>query len=259
MQRVSLRSLSFPRLLLAVAGVSLAGAQVLHESGHVLVSLVFGRDPVWGISSLVQLGDRTPLDPSMWTRYVTTSGNESWLRLGSLPSSDAEWIVMLGAGPAMQVIAIVVGLIVAAVAQSAWLRGGGLVLALVNGFGMTAYYLLSVARGIGGDEQQIADRLGVEPLVVALPFGAAGLVGLVLAFAQLPRPERPRLLLVLLIGIVPVGPLVMIFNGVVRDQVDAGNALFLGVLGFSLPVLVVAGAALGGGAWALRGVRIASA
>jgi len=259
MQRVSLRSLSFPRLLVAVAAVSLAGAQVLHEAGHVLVSLMFGRDPVWGISSLVQLGDRTPLDPAMWTRYVTTGGDESWLHLGSLPSSDAEWIVMLGAGPAIQVIAIVVGLIVAGFARSAWLRGGGLVLALVNGFGMTAYYLLSVARGIGGDEQQVADRLGVEPLVVALPFAAAGLVGLGLAFARLPRPERPRLLLALLIGIVPAGPLVMILNGVVRDQVDAGNGLFLGVLGFSLPVLVVAVAALGFGAWALRGLQTGSA
>jgi len=49
----------------------------------------------------------------------------------------------------------------------------------------------------------------------------------------------------------------MIFNGVIRDQVDAGNALFFGVLGFSLPVLVVGGAALGGGAWALRGMRSA--
>jgi hypothetical protein len=62
--RVSLRSLSFPRLVVAVAGLSLAGAQVLHESGHVLVSLVFGRGPLWGIASLVQLGDRVPLDPS---------------------------------------------------------------------------------------------------------------------------------------------------------------------------------------------------
>ena len=254
MEQISLRSLSFTRLVLAVAGLSLAGAQILHESGHVLISLVFGRAPVWGISSLVQL-DRTPLNASEWTRYVGSNGDVSWLRLGSLPSSDGEWIVMLGAGPTIQLTAILLGLIATTYARSTWARAGGLLLVLVNSFGMVAYYALSAARGIGGDEREIASRLGVEPLAVAVPFAAVSLIGLLLGFARIPRSERLRLGLALLIGIVPVGPLVMIFNGVVRDQVDAGNALFLGVLGFSLPVLIVAIVALYGGAWALRGVR----
>jgi hypothetical protein len=115
---------------------------------------------------------------------VTTDGDVTWLRLGSLPSSDAEWIVWLGAGPAIQVIAILLGLAVVMVARSAWVRAGGLLLALVNGFGMVGYYALSFARGIGGDEQQVAERLGVAPIAIALPFAAAGLIGLVLAFGS---------------------------------------------------------------------------
>lgn len=251
---VSLRTLWFPRLVLAVAAVSLVGAQLLHEAGHLVLAVLFGHDPIWGPSSVVQLADRLPVDPSLWSRYVQSDGSTVWLRMESLPTSDAEWVATIVAGPAIQLVAIAVGLWLARAARSETGRIIGLLLALANAFGMTFYYALSYARGIGGDESFIADKLAVSPMLAALPFALLAVVGLLLGFRWLERGERLRALAALLIGIVPVGPLIMLANGFVRDQVDAGQPLFVASLGFSLPVLLAGIAAALVGGWALGGI-----
>ena len=243
--------MSLPRLMVAIAAMSFAGAQVLHEAGHCLVSLLFGRAPTWGTSSLVQLADREPLRPEEWVRYVTTDGDVAWLRLASLPASDAEWILFFVAALLLQLVAIAVGLVIASRAAGARLRSLGLLLALVNAVGMCAYYALGAVRGIGGDEKNLGDYLGVPATLIAATFAIAALVGLVLVLRSLPgRRERARIGLVSLAVILVEGPLIMLANGAVRDQVDAGNPFFLPVLGFSLPVLVAAILAIGIAWWA---------
>jgi len=243
--------MSLPRLVLAVAAMSFAGAQVLHEAGHCLVALLFGRGPTWGTSSLVQLSDREPRQPLEWVRYVTTDGDVSWLRLTSLPASDAEWVLFFVTALLVQLVAIVVGLVVASRATGARTRSLGLLLALVNALGMCIYYGLGFVRGIGGDEKNIGDYLGVPAPLVAASFAIAALLGLVLVLRSLRGwRERARIGLVSLAVIVLEGPLILVANGTIRDQVDAGNPAFQPVLGFSLPVLAAAALATGIAWWA---------
>lgn len=246
--------MSLPRLALAIAAMSFAGAQILHEAGHCLVSVLFGRGPTWGTSSLVQLTDREPRLPEEWVRYVAADGDVSWLRLASLPESDAEWIVFLVSALLLQLGAIVVGLVVASRATGTRARTLGLLLALVNAVGMCSYYTFSAVRGIGGDEKNLGDYLGVPAILVAATFGIAALVGLSLVLRSLPGwRERSRIGLLALAVILLEGPLIMVANTVVRDQVDAGNPIFLPVLGFSLPVLLATGLAVGIAWWATGG------
>jgi len=234
-----------PRLIVAVAAMSFAGAQVLHEAGHALVALLFGRGPTWGTSSLVQLSDREPLQPAEWVRYVTTDGDVSWLRLTSLPASDGEWVLFFATALLVQLGAILLGLVVANRATSARLRALGLLLALVNALGMSIYYASSLLRGVGGDEQNIGDYMGVAPTLVAAVFAIAALAGLVLVLRSLEGwRERARIGLVSLVVILVEGPLIFIANNVVRDQVDAGNPFFQPILGFSFPVLAAAAVAI---------------
>lgn len=243
--------MSLPRLIIAVAAMSFAGAQVLHEAGHCLVSVLFGRGPTWGTSSLVQLVDREPRRPEEWVRYVSTDGDVSWLRLASLPASDAEWVLFFVSALLLQLLAILVGLVIASRATDARVRTLGLLLALVNAVGMCVYYAFGAVRGIGGDEKNLGDYLGVPAALVAAAFAIAALVGLVLVLRALPGWwERARIGLVSLAVIVLEGPLIMVANGTIRDQVDAGNPIFLPVLGFSLPVLVAAALAVGIAWWA---------
>lgn len=256
--KVSLRTVWFPRLVLGVAAVSLVGAQLLHEAGHLALAVLFGRGPIWGPSSVVQLSDRLPADPSLWSRYVQSDGSVAWLRMESLPASDAEWVAMIVAGPAIQLVAIAIGLWLARAARSETGRTIGLLLALANAFGLTFYYAAAYARGISGDEALIGDKVGVSPMLVALPFALLAVAGLALGFRWLRGGERLRALAALLIGIVPVGPLIMLANGFVRDQVDAGQPLFVASLGFSVPVLLAGVVALLAGAWALSGIPRAS-
>ncbi len=247
----ALGSMTLPRLAIATAAMSFAGAQVLHEAGHDLVSVLFGRGPTWGTSSLVQLADREPLRPEEWVRYVTADGDESWLRLTSLPATDTEWILFFGAALILQLLAIVVGLVIARRAVGARVRALGLLLALVNALGMCVYYALSAPRGIGGDEANLGDYLGVPATLVAATFAIAALVGLGMVLQALAgRRERVRIGLLSLGIILLEGPLIMLANNLVRDQVDAGNPFFLPVLGFSLPVLVVAALAIATAWWA---------
>ena len=247
----ALEWMTLPRLIIAIAAMSFAGAQILHEAGHDLVSLLFGRGPTWGTSSLVQLADREPLRSEEWMRYVTPDGDVSWLRLASLPASDAEWILFFVAALLFQLVAIVVGLVIARRAAGARLRALGLLLALVNAIGMCAYYAISALRGIGGDEKNLGDYLGVPATLVAATFAAAALIGLVLVLGELAgRRERVRIGLLSLGIILVEGPLIMLANNAVRDQVDAGNPFFLPVLGFALPVLMVAALAIGIAWWA---------
>lgn len=227
----------FVHLLLFVFFLNFLGAQMLHEGGHWAVLQIGGRDPVFGFTGLVQKWDGEPASPGQWTAITDPNGDRGWLRLGSLPDSTAEWAIFIAAGPLLQLMAVIFGLMLNSLAKRQTTRLFGLLLALVNSFGQFTYQIIAPIRGSGGDENLLAYYLGVPRAVISVLLAAAFAVGLVWAFHRLDG-RRQRLIYgaALFIGINLQGPLLMYANQAVRDQIDAGNPFFQPVCGFSLPV-----------------------
>lgn len=232
--------LSFSSLLVAILFTNLLAAQILHEAGHWAVLTLTGRDPVWSLTGLVQLWDRQPLTPSQWVEMVSPNGETGWLRLSALPASNAEWAAFLAAGPLAQLLAIAAGLAIAFFATRPRWRALGLILALVNAFGHFFYQVVSALQGGGGDETLLAHYLGISWPPISLIFGAAAGAGLLVGFGFLPSARaRLKWAGALVLGTLPVGPLFMLTNAVIVDQVDADNPFFRPVLGFSMPILLL--------------------
>jgi hypothetical protein len=231
----------FGRLVAAAALVNLAGAQILHEVGHWLVLTVIGRSPVWGLTAMIQLSDRAPVDPTGWSQLTSPTGSASWLHLGSLPSSDAEWAIMLVAGPLVQVLAAFVGLVIAVRAVNRTARTVGLLLALVNGLSHSLYQVISSIRGGGSDETLLAEHTGLPWWLFAIVFGVAAAVGFVLAVRMVPGGStRSRWVGAVVLGSLATGPLFMRLQSIMIDGVDRGDALFTPVIGFTFPVIGLA-------------------
>lgn len=231
----------FGRLLAAVALANLVTAQILHEVGHWLVLSATGRNPVWGITAMVQLWDRPPLDPSRWSQLIRPTGEVGWLHLTSLPATEVEWALFVAAGPLIQLAAVAVGLALAYRARSASLRRLGLLVALVNGVTHALYQLIGSLRGGGSDETLLAEIVGLPWWIFAALFGAAAAAGAIVALAALPdRATRLRWGGALLVGALATGPLFAQLQRVIVDGVDRGGALFTPVLGLSLPVALLA-------------------
>lgn len=228
----------FGRLLLLVLLVNLLAAQILHESGHWAVMQAFGRRPLWGITSLVQMSEE-PAAPEEWTAITNLDGSRSWLRVRSAPTSDAEWLLFLAAGPLAQLAAVAVGYAVARRSASPMTRTLGFLVALVNAFGGLFYQVVRLLRGSGGDELLIGHYLGVSPTVISVALGIGFGIGLVACLRALgTRRQRLTWAAALLLGTLPVGPLLMIANQAIITQVNAGNPFFRSVLGFSFPVFL---------------------
>lgn len=106
------QKVGFWRLLVLVALIGYLGGQVLHESGHWAVLQLFGRGSVMSFTGLVQR-DEPPANPEAWVTFTAPDGEQVWLHLTSLPASRAEWLLMAAAGPLAQLIAMIVGLLLA--------------------------------------------------------------------------------------------------------------------------------------------------
>jgi len=234
-----IKHLGIPQLLILILLLNVLAAQLLHEAGHWAVLQLYGRQPVWGFTSLVQLWDRTPSAPAEWVKTTSIDGGSGWLHLGSQIGSDTEWLLFIAAGPLVQIVAFVAGLLLARYGRSSTARTLGFLVALVNVFSGFLYQVVNLAKGVGGDEVLLAHYLGTSPVAVAAVLGAIFGLGLVIVFAGL-RPWKTRLTwgLALALGILPVGPLLMRANSMVTEQLDAGNRLFQPLIGFSLPVFL---------------------
>jgi hypothetical protein len=229
----------FLRLLLIILLLNILGAQLLHEAGHWAVMQSFGRRPLWGFTSLVQLSESGPSTPADWVELTNLDGSLSWLRLESLPATDAEWLLFLAAGPLAQVAAMVIGFMIARFSRSAVVRTMGFILALVNAFGGLLYQLVGLLRGGGSDETLIAHYLEVSPVPVSAVLAVAFGIGLVLAARTLATWKmRLQWGAALILGTLPIGPLLMRANNMVIEQVDAGHPFFRSLVGFSLPVFM---------------------
>ena len=240
MHKPQIRNPSFLSLLVAVIFTNLLFAQMLHEAGHWVVLRLSGRDPIWALTGLVQLWDHEPLIPDQWVEMVSSTGETGWLHLSSLPDNNAEWAAFLVAGPLAQLLAIVIGLMMTALASCPLSRTIGLMVALVNSFGHFFYQIVSALRGGGGDETLLASYLGISWPLISLIFGTVSGVGLLVGLGLLPSMRtRRRWVAALVLGTLPIGPLLMLANEFIIDQVDANNPLFRHVLGFPLPVLLL--------------------
>ena len=105
---------------------------------------------------------------------------------------------------------------------------------------MAVLYYLRSPLWTGGDEYDIATRLGVVKSFIEIPLALTFLACLLLALRELPI-WRIRLmwLSTVLLGSVATGLLMAMADPFVIAQVDAGNPWFQPILGYSRPVFVV--------------------
>lgn len=238
------RNISFWRLLVLVALLGYLSGQMLHETGHWAVLKVFGRRPVMSFTGLVQQNE-PPADPEGWVEFTAPDGEQVWFHLTSLPGSSAEWVAMLAAGPLANLVAMLAGLLLAYFAKRELLRSLGLLLALINSFGPMLYQIQHTFSGAGGDEYFLASTLGVPKYAITVPLALAAAAGFAVVIKKI-NGWRVRLkwLTALLIGFVAQGPLLMYADKITQTQVRLKNPFFQPILGFSLPVVIVAGIAL---------------
>ncbi|MBI5840001.1 MAG: hypothetical protein HZB19_07840 [Chloroflexi bacterium] len=215
--------------------------QMIHETGHWAVYQAYGRGPVWGFIGLVQLWGTNPLHPAEWVGTSSPDGEQGWLRLASPTNSKLEEIISSAAGPAASLLGAVLGLLLVHRSRDTVIEQIGLALTLTTSFAMTLYYLRSPLR-TGGDEYGMAVQLGIAKSVIEIPFAIAFIACLALGLREL-NTWKTRLtwLAVILLGGVPTGLALNYADVFVRSQVNEGNPLFLPVIGFSLPVVIVDG------------------
>lgn len=229
----------FPRLLIVIFLLNILAAQLLHEAGHWAVLQAYGRQPLWSFTSLVQLWDRAPSNPVEWVETTASDGVTGWLHLGSPIASDLEWLLFLVAGPLIQLVAIVAGLLLARYGRSPTVRTLGFIVAMVNAFSGFLYQVINLLGGVGGDEALIGHYSGWSPLAISAALALAFGLSLAFGFWALETWKmRLTWAAALFLGILPVGPLLMRANTMVIEQVDAGNPLFRSLIGFSLPVFL---------------------
>ena len=232
--------LGFWQLALLCLMLTYLGAQRVHETGHWAVLQAFRREPVMGFTGLVQLWDKRPLNPNGWTIYTDPiDGEQGWLRLGSLPQSPGEWISLLAAGQVAQLIAVMAGLLIARYGKSQLARETGLALSLVNSLGQALYHAKSLLLGSGADERYLSFYLGIPKESITIPLLLIYILAMAWALRQIKGwRERGRRLVAVMAGFIPLGPVLMLSDRVIRNQMGVDNPWFRPVLGFSLPVLI---------------------
>jgi len=232
-QKTSFLQLIVLALLLSVI------AQMIHESGHLLVYQAYERGPVWGFIGLVQLWDTPPLQPTAWVETSSADGQKGWLRLSSPANSKLEELLEAAGGPLASLMAAILGLLLLRQSRELATRQAGLMLSLVSSLVMSLYYLRSPFR-VGGDEYSMALHLGLAKAEVEVPFAIAFITCLLWGFRELKTGKiRLKWLAAILLGSIPAGLALNLMDAMVRSQVNQGDPLFLPVFGFSFPVVMV--------------------
>jgi hypothetical protein len=228
------------KLLVIFFFLNLLGAQLLHEVGHWAVLQLYGRQPLWGVTSLVQLWDHHPQSPEQWVAFTNPDGDQGWLHLTSAPETNLEMVLFLIAGPGIQVLAVSLGIFFFYLGKSPYLRIWGYLLTFVNAFGQFFYQGVSLLRRSGGDETLLAYYWDVSPVLIYGVLIIFFFVALVFVLRYLENwRSRGIWIAAMVIGTLPIGPVLMLVNGIIIEQVDAGNRFFQGIVGFSLPVVLI--------------------
>ncbi len=238
------RRASFWQLLVLVVLFNFL-LQAIHEGGHWAVYQAMGRGPVWGFTSLVQLWSETPLHPNEWVPTTAPDGEQGWLHLASAPTSTAEEIAMLAAGPLATLLAVIAGLCLSRFGKSPIAQQMGLILALAGSLIFGQYYWRAPFRDNSGDEYFMAAYLGIPKYMIEIPLGLAFLACFILSLRALGSWRNiAKWIGAVLLGSLPAGIFLMQANEIVQAQVNQGNPLFQPVWGFSLPVVIVNGLVL---------------
>ncbi len=231
--------LNFLRLFLLAFLINIT-AQAIHETGHLLVYQIYGRNPTWGFIGLVQLWNTQPEDPNQWVETSTPEGEIGWLRLDSLPSENLEIAIMGAAGPIASLLCAYLGLYLAyKYNNNVVFKYTSLMLSLSTALTMSLYYLRSPLRVIG-DEYDMAVYFGITKIFVEIPLALIFIACIVLGLRSLNSWQaRTTWFLSCFLGSASSGILLMTLDGQVREAVNKGIPLFQSIMGYSMPVLLV--------------------
>ena len=250
--------ISFLRLFLLAFLINIV-AQAIHETGHLLVYQIYGRNPTWGFIGLVQLWNTQPEDPSQWVETSTPEGEIGWLKLDSLPSEKSEIAIIGAAGPLASLLCAYLGLYLAYKYNNndTIFKYTNLMLALSIALTMSLYYLRSPLRVIG-DEYDMAVYFGITKIFVEIPLALIFIACIVLGLRSLHSWQaRTTWFLSCFLGSASSGILLMTLDGQVREAVNKGIPLFQSIMGYSMPALLVYGLAVFGIiAWQLNTKRM---
>ena len=212
--------------------------QAIHETGHMLVFQVMGRNPVWGFTKMVQVWDAPPLNPEEWTE-TRFEGDTGWLKISSPQESKIEKAASIAAGPLAGLAAAILGLVISKKGRSTAIKQIGLVFTLSISIAAVLYYLRSSSR-VGGDEYELAKLMNIPSAPINIFLGLG--FGLCLFFAVRALPTWQnimRWLGTVFLGSAATGALLFFADNHVIAQVNTGNPWFHPVLGYAFPVLFV--------------------
>jgi len=226
-----------PLLILAMLVNILS--QTTHETGHHIVYQLMGHEPVWAFTKMVQIWETPPIHPDEWVETRGSEGEQGWLKLSSPLVGNVEDGVAAIAGPMAGLLGATLGLIIATRSQNMRWRQIGLAFSLSASLVAVLYYLRAPIR-TGGDEYDVAVQLGVAKTAVEIPLGLAFAACLTIGLRQLPSWRiRGKWLGTVFLGSVATGMFMVFADPIIIAQVDAGNAWFQPIIGYSLPVFVV--------------------
>jgi len=223
--------------LLALAMLVNILAQTVHETGHHMVYQVMGHEPVWAFTKMVQMSE-LPTNPAAWVEITNPDGSTNWLKVSSMPTGKTEKAIMAAAGPLLGLLSAVLGLVMSHRSVKATTKQIWLAYAITVSLVAVLYYLRSPMR-IGGDEYDVAVNLDIAKAFIEFPLVLGYLACLVLGLRELSTWRvRFTWLGTILLGSIATGLPMALLDPIIIAQVDAGNAWFQPVIGYSLPVFL---------------------
>jgi len=225
--------ISFLPLLVLAMLVNIL-AQTVHETGHLLIFQVTGRDATWVFTKVAQMSE-PPTNPAEWTEITSPDGSSNWTKVSSMPSGTGR-AAMAAAGPLLGLLGAAIGLVMSRRSNIVTSKQVWLAFVLTLSLVAVLYYLRAPTR-TGGDEYDVAVNLGIAKSLVEIPLAFGYLACLFLSLRELPTWKiRLTWLGTILLGAIATGLPMVMLDPFIIAQVDAGNPWVQPVFGYSLPV-----------------------
>lgn len=220
-------------LCIALTGIF----QFTHEAGHVVVASAYGSQSNWGFSSVIQIWDTPPQNPSEWQEITLPVGATGWVKY-TPPESHLASILFDSMGPIFSLSVFLIFFALFFFVKSDEKQKILLIGIFLLGFTLGFYYLRA-SNSYWGDEKSLAYYLGVSEFLFNIPLTIVYFAGMIFAAIQLyKRNFGIGQFLIAMLTTIATGISMNRSQILVTQQVDNGNALFNSFLGFSLPVLL---------------------